>query len=599
MYRPNSARSNKYIAIVAVDFGTTYSGFAFAFNHKEGERGIHMSKAWGNDQGYNTFKTPTCILLNRDKEFIAFGYEAREKYADLEEAQDKEFYFFDRFKMTLHNEGDKVIDSRITLEARNGKRLLAVDVFAHALRFMKERALEILRERSGMEGGLNERDIQWVLTVPAIWQQASKQFMREAAYKAELVSEGNRDQLIIALEPEAASLHCRQRKMREFVDEMDDACVADVIARPLTDYMVVDNGGGTVDVTVHRIEKDDSVSEIHKATGGAWGGTKVEDNFEKLLVAIFGSEFVTKFKISHPSDWLTILTDIEMKKRSERPLKGETTRVRLTFNFILHYQNTFNDRSLQRITKESYHLDEVKLTNDYLCLGSEIMKRLFQPSIDSITAHMESLLEKPHCKNIKYVFLVGGFSESPLLQKAVKDKFSSRCRILIPEEAGLSVVKGAVMFGQKPESISRRICGMTYGCDVCRDFVDGVHKDEYKFETSDGEFNCNNLFKTLAQVNEEIRVGQVKTFTFNPLESSQSKVSFTFYITEKEDAMYVTDEGVRKEGTIITVSSPSIEKGTNREIELKIEFGGTEMKATAIDVETGNVRNTHIELITK
>ena len=39
--------SSSYIAVVAIDFGTTYSGFAFAFNHNEGEGGIHMNRKWG------------------------------------------------------------------------------------------------------------------------------------------------------------------------------------------------------------------------------------------------------------------------------------------------------------------------------------------------------------------------------------------------------------------------------------------------------------------------------------------------------------------------------------------------------------------------
>ena len=65
--------NSSYIAVVAIDFGTTYSGFAFAFNHKEGEGGIHMNKAWGNEQGLSTLKhrrlcffVPTVNLIHLD-----------------------------------------------------------------------------------------------------------------------------------------------------------------------------------------------------------------------------------------------------------------------------------------------------------------------------------------------------------------------------------------------------------------------------------------------------------------------------------------------------------------------------------------------------
>ena len=99
--QPSSARDN-YDVVAAIDFGTAFSGFAFSFNHRDGSEDIYMNKAWGSAQGYSTLKTPTCILLNQDKKFVKFGFEAAEQYAELEDAQDKSFYFFDRFKMMLH-----------------------------------------------------------------------------------------------------------------------------------------------------------------------------------------------------------------------------------------------------------------------------------------------------------------------------------------------------------------------------------------------------------------------------------------------------------------------------------------------------------------
>ena len=92
-----------YISVVAIDFGTSFSGFAFAFNHKEGETGIHMNKDWGADQGYSTPKTPTCLLLNPDKSFNSFGYEAQDRFAELDDDQSQEYYYFEQFKMILHN----------------------------------------------------------------------------------------------------------------------------------------------------------------------------------------------------------------------------------------------------------------------------------------------------------------------------------------------------------------------------------------------------------------------------------------------------------------------------------------------------------------
>ena len=57
----------------------------------------------------------------------------------------------------------------------NEKEMKAKDVFAHALAYFKEEAEKALKMRS--------RRIKWVLTVPAIWTQRARQFMRDAAYQ--------------------------------------------------------------------------------------------------------------------------------------------------------------------------------------------------------------------------------------------------------------------------------------------------------------------------------------------------------------------------------------------------------------------------------
>ena len=88
--------------VVAIDFGTSFSGFAFSLNHKDGSEEVYMNREWGTELGYSTFKTPTCLLLNQRQEFTKFGFEAAEKYAELEDAKERSFYYFDHFKMMLY-----------------------------------------------------------------------------------------------------------------------------------------------------------------------------------------------------------------------------------------------------------------------------------------------------------------------------------------------------------------------------------------------------------------------------------------------------------------------------------------------------------------
>ena len=96
------APTSKYVAVVAIDFGTTYSGFAFSFNDRRGEGGIHMNREWGIEEGRSTLKTPTSILLCPNKKFDSFGYEADDKYAHFTRGEEKEYFYLKHFKMELH-----------------------------------------------------------------------------------------------------------------------------------------------------------------------------------------------------------------------------------------------------------------------------------------------------------------------------------------------------------------------------------------------------------------------------------------------------------------------------------------------------------------
>lgn len=66
------------------------------------------------------------------------------------------------------------------LIAANGRRLPAVLVFAHSLRYFKQLCLQELNQQ--LVTPISGHDIQWVITVPAIWRESAKQFMRKAAF---------------------------------------------------------------------------------------------------------------------------------------------------------------------------------------------------------------------------------------------------------------------------------------------------------------------------------------------------------------------------------------------------------------------------------
>lgn len=166
--------------IAAIDFGSAYSGYAFAIiphNTEIKDVKIYSNQAWnsGNKEAVS-LKTPTALLLNKDKEIISFGFEAENDYSDfiLDGVQD-DYYFFHRFKMDLYN--SKSITSDMILEDACGKSMYAVEVFAFSIKALKTHLEEHL-ERNNIY--TNPERTKWILTVPAIWSDAAKQFMRKS-----------------------------------------------------------------------------------------------------------------------------------------------------------------------------------------------------------------------------------------------------------------------------------------------------------------------------------------------------------------------------------------------------------------------------------
>ena len=63
------------------------------------------------------------------------------------------------------------------------------------------------------------------------------------ASKAGVGSPENPEQLVIALEPEAAAIFCQEKKMSDFYSETGTKAVDGILSTPNSHYMVVDIGG--------------------------------------------------------------------------------------------------------------------------------------------------------------------------------------------------------------------------------------------------------------------------------------------------------------------------------------------------------------------
>lgn len=78
------------ILVCAIDIGSTYSGYAYAEVKDVSE--VILSE-W-NTHLHVSYKTSTSLLLDRSNKFVAFGYEADSKYAELVEDGHQVDYFY-------------------------------------------------------------------------------------------------------------------------------------------------------------------------------------------------------------------------------------------------------------------------------------------------------------------------------------------------------------------------------------------------------------------------------------------------------------------------------------------------------------------------
>ncbi|KAJ8297926.1 hypothetical protein KUTeg_024457 [Tegillarca granosa] len=561
------------VLVAAIDFGTTYSGYAFSFRHdyERDPSKISTNTTWiAGHKNLFSLKTPTCVLLNPDKSFHSFGYEAEEKYSELAiDEEHEEWYYFRRFKMQLY-QNMELNRGMVLFDESGTKSMPAKVVFAHGIRYLKEHLMKQLDVR-GLRAALDgEEYIQWVLTVPAIWDDKAKQFMREAAKEAGISD----NQLSIALEPEAAALYCKILPIEKLSAGYENNLS---VFQPGTKYIVLDLGGGTVDITVQEVLGNGCLKELHKASGGGWGGTRVDNAFLQLIIKLVGNPVIQKFKNDQKADDLELAREFETKKRTIN--EGHSGKI--TFKIPITLSELFLDEygeELKSAIKQTHYAGKITWTGDKVRIDADIIKELFCIATDNIVESVNAILAKEVCCGVETILMVGGFSECKLVQECVKKHFS-RMRIIIPDEAGLAVVKGAVLFGHNPQTIVSRITKFTYGVKTTQNFKRNDPED--KKIIVNGVEKCSDVFSVHVEIDTPVLVGEpLAPQYYNPLYRDQTEVTVPIYVSTDQNPKYTTDRTCTYLGKLVVPLGPP-QGNEKREIEVKMTFGGTELTVQA------------------
>ena len=230
--------------IIAVDFGTTYSGIAYAHSSVNLSQTISCKpeqlrdkivgvKRWPNAHQYYSEKTPTIIAYENGKP-IAWG--GRVKPSHLTQIS----YFklglqegaIQRLSLLSRSEGESSLGGFPTDSSWRHPNLplkSSVDFVADYLKELRQYLLnEILPKDFGKEF-LARQGYRYVLTVPAMWSDKATALTKSAALRAGFREE----ELELVTEPEAAALYCSTLCQEVSMVNGDR-------------FLICDAGGGTV-----------------------------------------------------------------------------------------------------------------------------------------------------------------------------------------------------------------------------------------------------------------------------------------------------------------------------------------------------------------
>jgi hypothetical protein len=281
-----------------------------------------------------------------------------------------------------------------------------------------------------------------------------------------------------------------------------------------------------------------------------------------------------------------LLRNFEVKKRLT---KKDTQVIMYIPSFLINVPEKERDKYFEnKISQTGYDENKVSVTRDKLKLHADVIKEFYQRSLDSITHHLASLFQKPELIDCDTLLMVGGYSESPLLQQRIKNTFPNM-KLVVPSDAGLAVLKGAVIYGHNPAVIAQRVCKYTYGIGKSHISGPNCRHPPSKKTCVNGVERCNDIFFAHVHAGDVIKVGgECKAHQFWPVEPSQTEMTFPIYCTKDRYPELVTDPGCIKLGSV-TIPMLDTTGGCSRSVYLSFLFGGTEIEVKAKDPREGTV----------
>lgn len=215
-------------------------------------------------------------------------------------------------------------------------------------------------------------------------------------------------------------------------------------------------------------------------------------------------------------------------------------------------------------------------------MQSDLFESFFEDAVRRIIAHITNLLDSllAQAMAVNVLVMVGGFSDSEILQKEIRKAFSNRVGIVIPPEASLCVLKGAVLFGFEPERITERVSRFTFGIEQSVNFDPLVHPDSRKTQVN-GKMMVDGVFDIHVRIGDTVKYGLFQSERiYYPMSPNDLQYYVTLYRSTKKDPRFTDEDGCDRV-TCFYMNRP-FQVGTpirDEEIKIRLAFGHSDVVA--------------------
>lgn len=416
------------------------------------------------------------------------------------------------------------------------------------------------------------------------------------------------DRLSLALEPESASLYCHEMLKRGLV-----APYCENPSGPYTphSYLLVDIGGGTVDISAHKIidcnkNNHPVIEELHAAVGNDCGGARVNQQFVVLLESLVGDVGFSKF-LETPDAEVNIRNRCEFNSlinvvfEEQKQVFGRLPIDRRK-DVVIRLPSSLLEVYTEDILKNIKLVapSGVKLIRQSLRISAEKMEQLFEPVLSGMLSCIKRVIHNLGGL-LDVIYLVGGFGGCPYIYSKLLDEFGISYKCIVPPNPEYAVVEGSVLFYADPTVIRSRKADATYGKSVIRPFDSKIHDKSHRFYDDDNLPFCDHLFQVIVEVDEIIHPENVYTCISQPSHSSQSNMCIEIFRSpcKADKVWYISgygSGGVEKIGELV-VDFMDDAKSKSREVEFLFDFSHTEIQVTAYDKSAGYEIKTVVDFL--